>query len=80
MPRVPENINFCIFAECHYLQGEECTIEKCVFNPKLIRWWEWNLVKDSSIKSLPPESMKAVKNIYFDPSMGDVKVVYDNTP
>lgn len=69
MARIPENINFCLFAECHYLESGECTVEKCVFNAKWIRWWEFHLMPGPSIYSVPPEGMKAVKNIYYDPEL-----------
>jgi len=71
MARTPENINFCIFVECSYLTGEECTIEECVFSKKSRNWWEWYLVKGLDVKSAPPDGKKRLLNIYYDPDIGE---------
>jgi len=68
---VIRNLNFCIFAECAHLDGEECGIPACPFSPKLIKWWEWNLVQGAAISSVPPEGKKGVMNIYYDPELGE---------
>ncbi|GAH49880.1 unnamed protein product [marine sediment metagenome] len=64
---IPENINFCLFAECHYLEGEECTVEECIYNAKWVAWWVQNQIMGRFVHSIPPEGKKAVKNIYYDP-------------
>lgn len=69
---IPENINFCIFAECHYLEGEECTIEECIYNPKVVRWWIQNQIMGRFVQSIPPDGMEEVTNIYYDPAIGEI--------
>ena len=71
---IPENINFCIFAECHYLEDEECTLEECIYNPKVVAWWIQNQVMGRFVHSIPPKDMKEVKNIYYDPNLGKITI------
>ena len=66
MTRPPENINFCQFVECHYLDGEVCTHEPCVFNAKIRRWWEWDRVHSNAIFSTPPAGMHKIYNIHAE--------------
>jgi len=65
--RIPLNINFCIFAECHYLEGEECTVEECIYNAKVVAWWVQDQIMGRFLQSIPPPGMKVCKNIYYDP-------------
>ena len=67
MGRIPENLNFCVFAECQYLENGDCEIDQCIFNAKWRSWWEHRLVQGAFMRSNPPEGMKACNNIYFDP-------------
>ncbi len=69
MARTPININFCIFVECYYLVGELCTSEECIFSKKAMNWWEWSQIRGRDVQSVPPEGMKAVRNIYWDPEL-----------
>jgi len=70
MTREPENLNFCLFAECAYLEDEQCTRKECAFNAKWVCWWEHNKFHGSILESDPPEGKKAVMNIYYDPESG----------
>ncbi len=65
--RIPININFCKFAECHYLEGEECTVEECIYNPKVVAWYIQNQIMGRFVQSIPPHGKKACKKIYYDP-------------
>ena len=72
MARPCENVNFCLFCECAYLQnGEEweCLRDSCVLNKVIVDWWEMSLQPRPLIVSNPPEGMKVCKNIYYDPEL-----------
>lgn len=77
MAREPENLNFCLFAECAYLQGEECSRESCIFNAKWRMWWEHRLVHGAILRSNSPEGKKEVMNIYYDPDIGNGEYVFE---
>jgi len=68
-----ENVNFCLFCECAYLDNHgdwDCSRDECVVNQTIVKWWEMSLHPRPLITSNPPEGMKLVKNIYYDPVMG----------
>lgn len=44
--RAPKNVNFCTFVECAYLEGQECSVDECIFNSKLVDFWIWHAVHD----------------------------------
>ena len=67
---IPYNQNFCLFCHCIYLHNGEvwdCTQDECVLNKTVVDWWEMSLQPHPLITSNPPEGMKKVTNIYFDP-------------
>jgi len=71
MTRPCENVNFCLFCECAYLDNHDewdcARDEGCVVNSTIVKWWEMNLQPRPLICSNPPEGKKLVTNIYFDP-------------
>ena len=73
----PENINFCQFAECAYLNGEMCTQEACAFGTKLRRWWEWALAHSATIYSSPPQGFHKIYNIYANRVDGNYRLVME---
>lgn len=75
MARTPENINFCQFVECYYLDGEECTEPKCVFSSKLVKWWEWSRVHGQPIQSSPPGEETRIENAYLEEADEEVIIV-----
>ena len=77
MARVPENINFCIFGECHYLSNDECTVESCIFSGKWFKWWEKETMKGWGVISRPPDGKYKVMNLYVDPDTGRLTIEYD---
>ena len=72
MPRPCENVNFCLFCECAYLDNHEewdCSRDECVVNKTIVQWWAMSLQPHPLICSNPPEGMKLVRNIYYDPTI-----------
>jgi len=70
MVRPCENVNFCLFCECAYLHNDvdwDCLRDECVVNQTIVKWWEMSLCPRPLISSNPPEGMKLVTNIYYDP-------------
>ena len=56
-----ENVNFCLFCECAYLDNHEdwdCSRDECVVNKTIVTWWEMSLRPYPLITSNPPEGMK----------------------
>jgi len=76
---VIRNLNFCIFAECAHLDGEECAVQSCPFSPKLINWWEWSQAKRNYIVSTPPSGKYKITEIYRNES-GNLEYEYENVP
>jgi len=75
----PENINFCIFVDCHYLDGEECTVEECIFSKKARSWWEWTLVRGLDVRSAPPIGKHRLYNLWISEN-GYLEGEWENIP
>ena len=70
-----ENVNFCLFCECAFLDSSDyCSREACVLDITIVRWWEMSLQPYPLIRSNPPEGMRKTSNIYYDPELKKVVV------
>ncbi len=79
MARTPRNINFCIFVECYYLDGELCTSEECIFSKKAQNWWEWSLIRGFDIRSSPPTGKHRLYNLWISEN-GNLEGEWENIP
>ncbi len=64
---IPYNVNFCLFAECFFLDnGEEwlCTRNECILTKIPIDWWAMSLQPRPLISSNPPVGFHKVHDVY----------------
>lgn len=64
---IPYNVNFCLFAECIYLDNGEvwdCTRSECILTKTPIDWWGMSLQPRPLVSSNPPAGYHLVHEIY----------------
>ena len=69
MTRPCENVNFCLFCECAYLDNHDildCARDSSVVNKTIVQWWEMSLHPRPLICSSPPTGFTQVKNVYLE--------------
>lgn len=80
-----ENVNFCLFCECAYLQNEEewkCSRDECVLNKVIVDWWEMSLRPRPLIVSNPPRDAYKIINAYFIDIEGEkvLRLIHSDIP
>ena len=81
----PYNVNFCLFAECIFLDnGEEwdCTRSECILTKYPLDWWEMSLQPYPLISSNPPAGCYKVTELYMQKTGNKYHPVFviDNNP